>query len=437
MRPRTRYDPPVARSFACDRSLLLALLSLLACAACAAADEKVLTISGSLLGREGDVLRTQLARFRASHPALRVELRPTPDAADLRHQLYVQWLNAHVTEPDVLQLDVVWTPEFAAAGWIAPLDRFAPPTDEYFAATVDAHRWQGSLYALPWFVDVGMLYWRTDLVAAAPRDFDELARTAAAAMRGNWSGSPLLGLVWQGARYEGLVVNFLEHLGAFGGRILDDDGRVVVDDEAGVAALTFMRDAIRRDGVVPAAVLSWQEEQSRLAFQSGQAVYMRNWPYARALLARPGESAVAGRFAVAPMPGGPGGRPTAALGGSALAINARSDQPAEAYELVAFLLEAEQMLERARVAGQFPPRASLYDEAGLSSALGMPAEQARRIVEVAVPRPVTPVYSELSSTLQIALHRALTGQQEPRAALQQAAGEMRRLLARVGLGPQP
>ncbi|MEO7133441.1 MAG: hypothetical protein ABI024_04400 [Vicinamibacterales bacterium] len=95
-------------------------------AACAATPERVLTISGSMLGREGQVLRLQLDRFRLAHPGLSVALRDTPDAADQRHQLFVQWLNARVGEPDVLQLDIVWTPEFAAAGWIRPLDAFDP-----------------------------------------------------------------------------------------------------------------------------------------------------------------------------------------------------------------------------------------------------------------------------------------------------------------------
>jgi multiple sugar transport system substrate-binding protein len=400
-------------------------------AACAPATGRVLTISGSMLGREGEVLRRQLDRFRERHPQLPVALRATPDAADLRHQLYVQWLNAHVSEPDVLQLDVVWTPEFAAAGWIAPLDPFSPPTAALFPASVDAHRWNGRLFALPWFVDVGMLYWRTDLVAEAPRTFDELVRAADAA---TGSGARF-GFVWQGARYEGLVVNFVEHLGAFGGQILDEAGRVTVDEPAAVDALTFMRDRIGRDGVVPPAVLSWQEEQTRFAFQNGQAVFMRNWPYAYALLATDEGSAVAGRFAVAPLPAGPGGTPTAALGGAALAINAHSDQPDDAYALIAFLLEPAQMLERAQLAGQLPPRPALYDEPALSEALGLPAGGARRIVDAATPRPVTPVYSELSAILQVALHRVLAGQDEPRPALDRAAQQMRALLARVKLVP--
>jgi multiple sugar transport system substrate-binding protein len=398
--------------------------------ACGGEPERVLTLSGSLLGREGDVVRRQLERFRVAHPGLAVELRATPDSADHRHQLYVQWLNAHVGEPDVLQLDVVWTAEFAAAGWIAALDGFSPPVDELLASAVAANRWNGALYALPWFVDVGMLYWRTDLVAEPPDTLEALAQMARDAQTTH--GVPF-GFVWQGARYEGLVAAFVEHLGAFGGAILDRDGRVAVDAEPAVQALTFMRDAIHRDAIVPPAVLTWQEEQTRFAFQNGQAAFMRNWPYAFALMDDAG-SPVRGRFAVAPMPGQAGGAPTAALGGSTLAVNAFSDQPDDAYRLIAFLLEPAQMIERAQVAGQFPPRPALYDDPALAEALRIPVAEARRIIEAAVPRPVSPVYSQLSSILQVSLHRALTRQQEPREALHDAATEMRGLLHRLQLG---
>jgi multiple sugar transport system substrate-binding protein len=401
-------------------------------AACTGSAERTLTISGSMLGREGQVLALQVERFRQAYPDVRVAIRATPDAADQRHQLYVQWLNARVGEPDVLQLDVVWTPEFAAAGWIRSLDDFHPSSGELFEAAVTANRWRGKLYALPWFIDVGMLYWRTDLMAAPPDSLQSLARVSRTLIANQ---EVPFGLVWQGARYEGLITTFVEHLGAFGGAILDAQGRVVVDSEAAVRALTFMRDSIYVHEIVPAAVLTWQEEHTRFAFQNGQAAFMRNWPYAYPLLNDGDESQVASQFAVAPMPGDAGGTPAAALGGSTLAINAYSDQPDEAYQLIAFLLEPQQMIERARIAGQFPPARALYETAELAAALAVPAGEARRIIEAAVPRPVTPVYSQLSSILQVSVHRALTRQQEPRAALADAAAAIRDLLARLQLQP--
>src|SRR5690606_22792513 len=217
------------------------------------------------------------------------------------------------------------------------------------------------------------------------------------------AGDVTAGFVWQGARYEGLVTVFLEHLTGFGGAILNDSGEVVVASPEAVRALTFMRDAIYRDRIVPEAVLTYQEEQARFAFQNGSAAFMRNWPYAAALLSRE-RSAVAGRFAVAPMPHAADGRSGAALGGAQLAINARSQQPDQAWALVQYLTAPEQMIERAQVAGQFPARRSVYDDPRLREALPVPPERAREIIDTAVPRPVTPVYSQLSSILQIHLH---------------------------------
>jgi multiple sugar transport system substrate-binding protein len=406
---------------------------LFVCAGCARTDPHVLTFAGSAVGREGEAIRSLLDRFQKLHPDIRVDVQSTPDAADHRHQLYVQWLNARAADPDVLQLDVVWAPEFAAAGWVLPLDRFQPQVADFFPATLTANRWNGALYALPWFVDVGMLYWRTDVMTHAPADLDEMRRIAARAMR---EDEIAFGLLWQGARYEGLVTVFLEQLGAFGGAIIDDDGRVAVDSDRAVDALTFMRDSIYVDHIVPASVLTWQEEQTRLAFQNGQAVFMRNWPYAYALLHDPSDSRVAGRFGIAPMPAAPGGSPTAALGGSVLAINANSGDADAAYQLIEFLLEPAQLLDRARIAGQYPPRPTMYASQELAAALRIELSDARRIIEHAVARPATPIYSELSQILQIALHRALTRQEEPRAALQRAATEMRALFARTELDVQ-
>jgi multiple sugar transport system substrate-binding protein len=407
-----------------------ALLIAPGCRSAPAGGPAVVVFPGSMLGQEGQVLQRQIARFQAAHPEIRVVQRPTPDAADQRHQLYVQWLNARASEPDILQLDAIWTPEFAAAGWILDLDRFRPPTDSFFPATIAANRWGGRLYALPWFVDVGMLYWRTDLMRAPPATFDELERVAE---RARAEHGLRYGLVWQGARYEGLVTVFSEYLGGFGGRILEG-GRVTVGAAPAVRALTAMRDQIYREGIVPQSALTWHEEESRFAFQNGETAFMRNWPYAYALMQDSAASRVAGRYAVAVMPAAPGGRGTAALGGAQLAINANSEHPAEAWTVIQYLTRPEQMLERARGVGQFPTRPALYDDPALARALAIPPVQARAVIEHAVPRPVTPVYTQLSDILQVYLHRALTRQLEPAAALERAAGEMQALLDRAGLG---
>jgi multiple sugar transport system substrate-binding protein len=406
--------------------IALSILLTLGCRSGQPEDRRtVVTFSGSALGAEGELLTRQIARFEQANPGIHVRIQRTPDDATQRHQLFVQWLNARAGEPDILQLDVVWTPEFAAAGWLLSLDRWKPDASAFFPSTIVANTWAGSQFAVPWFMDVGMLYWRTDLFRSAPATMDELAADARQARA---QGTPY-GIVWQGARYEGLVTSFVEFLGAFGGRIMTDDGRVVVDSPEGIHALTFMRELLT-SGAAPTDILTWHEEESRFAFQNGAAAMMRNWPYAVTLLKSPADSRVAGKFAVAPMPGAAGGSPTATLGGSALGINAFTEHPDAAWKVVAFLTAPEQMLDRSRLSG-YPPRPALYDDPRLGEILPIPLPLVRSIVEHAVARPATPIYSQLSELLQIDLHRALSGQVPPDRALHDAAQAMNALVERT------
>ena len=394
----------------------------------------MVTFPGSSVGKEAAVLHRQLERFMAMHPEIRVEQQQTPDQADQRHLLYVQWMNARANQPDILQLDVVWTAEFANAGWILSLDRFSPVVDDFFPITIDADRWDGRLYALPWFVDVSMLYWRTDLLDGPPTSQRELSQMAerARTQPGATDGQIRYGLVWSGSRHEGLTTVFVTYLGAYGGKILDGNGNVVVDSAPAVRALAAMCRAVQ-GGIVPKVALTWDQEKVRFAFQNGHALFMLNWPYAYADMERDRDS-VAGGFAVTSMPAATGGAPSAALGGQQLAINARSDHPEAAYEVIKFLTQPPQMLERAEMAGQYPPRPSLYEGDALEGAIAIPPAEAREIIEQAIARPVTPLYSELSEQLQVRLHRALIGELSAEDALADGARVMRQTLARLKPG---
>src|SRR2546423_3881358 len=413
---------------------LVACACVAACSSSSGKHETVLTFSGSALGAEGTLVAKQLKRFMQLNPDIRVELQRTPDDASQRHQLYVQWLNARVGNPSILQLDVVWTPEFAAAGWVLPLEKYGPTKSDFFPATITANTWAGKLYALPWFADVGLLYRRTDLVGAEPKSLEQMVSDARGAM--GRRGGPRYGIVFQGARYEGLITGFVEYLGAFGGQIIDDKGEVVVNRPEAVRALEFMRNELYTWHVAPLDVLTWHEEEARFAFQNGNAVFMRNWPYPVPAMSDTAQSKVAGKFTVSPMPASrlaPNGHSTAALGGAQLAINAYTEFPDAAYKLIAYLTAPEQMLERAQAVGQYPTRPALYDDPRLRGAIAIPLENARRAIESATPRPVTPIYTELSEILQIELHRALVRQAEPREALNSAAARINALIDRTGM----
>jgi multiple sugar transport system substrate-binding protein len=388
----------------------------------------IITISSSVVGTDGPLLRRQIDRFMQQHPDIAVRFHRVSDDATQRHQLFVQWLNARAGDPDVLELDVIWTSEFAAAGWLLPIKDPAVDTSAFFRGTIEACRWGGELYAVPWYADVGLLYRRTDLVPREPRSLEELTQFAQRAAR-----SVPFGIAWMGARYEGLVTVFVEYLGAFGGRIMDDSMRVTVDSPQALRALTFMRDQITTLKIAPRDALTWHEEETRYAFQNGRAAFMRNWPYAYSAMADSAQSRVAGKYAVSPMPAASGGRPTAALGGAQLGINRWTEHPEAALALVAFISAPEQQLERAVAIGEFPTRMAVYDEPALRAALAIPADDARRAVESATPRPVTPLYTQLSELLQVELHRALAGQIAPEVALRAAAQRMNAVIEKTGL----
>jgi multiple sugar transport system substrate-binding protein len=206
----------------------------------------------------------------------------------------------------------------------------------------------------PWFVDVRMLYWRTDLMDAPPLTIDALHRLATRAVE---SGAPS----WPGVAgraLRGLVTVFLEYLSAFGGGILDERGRVVVDSDAAIRAP--LRCATKLRPVTSSHRPSCRGRKSRRAsrFRMAGGVHAE-LACAYTLLEARGESQVVGRFGVTSMPAGEGGAPAAALGGSNLAINANSDRPGDAYALVDYLTQPEQMIERARAVGQFPARERL------------------------------------------------------------------------------
>ena len=242
-------------------------------------------------GPEEALARKQIQEFQELHPEIRVTYQATPSSASERHTLYVTWLSSRSAEIDVLSLDVIWVAEFAAAGWLVPLDGYVAATnmalDDFLPAGLISSTYQGRLYSLPWFADAGVLYYRKDLYEQAglppPRTFADLLAVRGLKER---FGLPY-GFIFPGQAYEGLVCVLLEFIWSNGGRIFDDQGRLVLDSPQNREALSTLVDLVYRDGVSPLAVTTFMEEDCRHAFEQGYAVLMRNWPYAYALMNQP------------------------------------------------------------------------------------------------------------------------------------------------------
>ena len=385
-------------------------------------------------GPEAAFAKRQLQEFHRLYPHIRVTYQATPSSASERHTLYVTWLSSHSPDIDVLNLDVIWVPEFAAAGWLLPLNGTKAATgldlDDFLPAGLACSRYQGRLFALPWFADAGLLYYRKDLYAAAgvapPRTFADLLKVLQIKAK---FGLPY-GFLFQGQTYEGLVCVALEFMWSNGGGIFDHRGRLDLDQPRNRQALATMVNLIYRDHVSPLAVATFQEEDCRHAFEQGYAVLMRNWPYAYPLLNQ-SSSRVKGKFGVLPLVHGPDGKTVSCFGGGCLGINAFSRHPAAAAKLVHFLLSRKNLKQRAQVLGMLPPIASLYDDPDLQAQF----PYLKRLKEVFInarPRPITPLYSFISQILQVHFSRALTRQETPQEALQNAQTEIAGLLRRFG-----
>ncbi|MBI2203961.1 MAG: ABC transporter substrate-binding protein [Candidatus Rokubacteria bacterium] len=392
------------------RRLIALALLLLAAAGCGnapRADEPArLVFRHSRMPGERDPLPALLREFERRHPGITVTRESLPWTADVQHQFYVINLEARASGFDVLMLDVIWVPEFARAGWLLDLSDRWPGTAraEHFRSTVHAATEDGRVWAVPWVTNVGLLYYRRDLLArhglAPPRTEAELAAHASL-IRDRERDPKLAGFVWQGKQYEGLVVNVLESLWAAGTDLLGADGALFPDPARAAAALRWRRDLVR-SGASPSLVTAADEEISRREFGSGRAVFLRNWPYAIDLFESP-ESPLRGRVGIAPLPGG------GALGGAHLGINRGTRHPDAAWRLVEFLTQPDAQRAIAGAVGLHPTRPSLHAGGVL-----------REIFDTARPRPVTPWYQTISATLQPEFSAAILGVKSPERALEDA-----------------
>jgi multiple sugar transport system substrate-binding protein len=362
--------------------------------------------------------RSLLARFEQKHPGVQVLTEALPSASDVVHQYFLTALEGGARDFDVFVVDVVWTAELARAGWIADLSGAFPPDQirrVYLPGAAASAVIADRTVAVPWYVDVGILYRRADLCPEAPRTCGELVDRAIRAVK---SRKIEMGHVFQGKQYEGLTCCAFEAFWAHGAPPLGE-GRVVLDGPEARAGLAWMRSLLVR-GASPSAVTSMAEEESRRVFQDGRALFMRNWPYAIAEAERPG-SQVRGKVAVSALPTESGDRGAGALGGYHLALNARSPaykrEAAEA--LIAHLTSASAAVDLAIANGRNPARRDAYQDGRLVA--GAPQIAALLpMLERARARPTTPYYPALSDTLQAELSAAITGVRSPAEALARA-----------------
>jgi multiple sugar transport system substrate-binding protein len=375
----------------------------------------------------------KVAREFTAQSGIGVSLMRQPTDTDQRRQSLIIPLKAGEADPDVFLMDIIWIGQFAASGWLEGLDAYVAgehfDLSPFFPDMIDqVDRYEGGLVALPVYVDAGLLYYRTDLLAkygyaAPPQTWAELVETAARVQEGERAANPSFwGFVWQGAQYEGLVCNFLEYAVSNGGQLVDQQGSLTLDRAENANALRFMRDLIAARMISPPNTFTeMKEEEVRTLFEGGNALFERNWPYAWAL--HQGEtSRVRNRVGIALLPRGEGGRHAAALGGWHVAVSRSSDNKKASWELLKFIVSPQVQMGFAKTLGWNPGRQDVYDSPDLVA-------QAPHLVTLkdalrsSVARPNLPYYSLVSRALQAHINAAVAGTESPEGALARAQQE--------------
>ena len=335
-----------------------------------------------------------------------VEL-PPPSASTEVHQALVQQLVRKSGTPDVFTQDVVWIAEFAGAGWALDLDQYFPVAgrSDYYPGLIAACTYNDKLTALPWFVDSGMLYYRTDLIGdKAPETWEEMVKTGSDLQK---AGKAKFGYLWQGKQAEVLVCDTVEVIGSNGGAILGPDGRTgTLNSDKAVEAIRFLYDTINTTKLSPSDVLSWDEEPSRAPFTGGDAAFLRNWSYVYGIAQDPKGSSVVGKVAVAPLPHFSGGKSAACLGGYQYGINASTKNREAAVDFLTWMSSPETQLHFARQLGIAPTRPAVYADATLAKEQPFMVSL-KDVFTGATPRPVTPKYAQVTLAIQSGVSKAL------------------------------
>jgi len=358
---------------------------------------------------------TAIDLFKKENSNITVKLVELPESADEQRTQLVQRLRAKSDECDVVGMDVIWTAEFGAQNWLLDTsDIISKRESDWIPSTLETAKYEDKYLAVPYHTNAGFLFYRTDEVKQPPSSWEDVYKQAGA---GN-------GIVYQGAAYEGLTVNFLELLYSGGGSVLSDDGKSVeVDSPEGEAALKFMADGIK-NGDAPKAVTTYMEEESRRAFESGNATFMRNWPYAYALGK---ESKIGKDFDITTFPKFGSGEPASVLGGINLGISAYSKNPEAAAAFIDFATSEEVQKTNFLESASPPATAAPYEDPEVQKKYAF-APDLKKAVEQGQARPVSPVYPQISEAIYNNVHDALQGNTDPKSALSKMKSDIEKAL---------
>ncbi len=391
--------------------------------------QQPVTINVLVWALESAQMEDYVEDFNQQHPDIELNIIEGPNETDQVEDLYTSAFLLGDSPYDLVYMDIIWTPKFAAAGWLKDLSDYVSQQelDQFLEGDVQGGMYQGNLYRMPFRTDAGMLYYRTDWLEQAgyepPDTFSELIEISQSLQEQDYTD---WGYLWQGKQYEGLSAMFVEILEGFDAFWVDPETlEVGLDEPNAIAAARFLRNTIVQ-GVSPPGVTTYEEGATRRMFQNGEAAFLRNWPY---VYKSASDSEIAGKFDIKPMVHTPQGNSGACQGGWGFGIASDTQHPDKAWQVIEYFTQRDIQKEHALQHGYVPTRKDLFDDPDLVEKYEY-LPDLLEVLENAVLRPPIAQYAQASDILQRHLSAAISGTVTPEKAMNRAARETRSLLER-------
>lgn len=373
--------------------------------------------------------RPFVEEFEQKNPDIRINLVEGPFDSNLIENLYTSAFLLGDSPYDIINMDIVWVPKFAAAGWIMDLSNkiSSEQLSKFVPGNVEGGRYNGKLYRIPHASDAGMLYYRKDILEQAgvepPETFEQMVNISQNLQK---QGKATWGYLWQGKQYEGVSAMFVEVLEGFGGFWANPQTfEIGLDKPEAIKAVEFLKSTIA-SGISPPGVTTYGEEETRILFQNGQTIFLRNWPYVWKLANVEG-SKIKGKIAIKPMLHAAGKKGGSCLGGWGWGISKTSRHPEAAWRTIQYLTSEETQRKFILQTGFVPSYKSLFTDREVV-ALYPHYPELLKVVEQSALRPPLAQYAQASDILQRYLSAAFTGRMSSEKAMKAAASETRNLL---------
>lgn len=391
--------------------LAMATVASMGCTTAFAEESEGSDVSGKVVfAHQNDTtgaITAMVEAFNEQYPNIEVEEQVLPGASDDVKKSLMTTLAAGGSDIDVIEADSIWVSQFAAAGWLEDVTEYVEAdSDQYLGGPLQTCYYNDTAYAWPSYTDVGLLYYRSDIIETPPTTWDELVE-----MCKEYQGQDGIeyGFVFQAFQGEPTSCNMLEFIKQNGGHDLDENGEFSMNNDNTIEALEYVESLIS-DGISPESVLNAKPDDSRAIFEEGQALFMRNWTYAYAN-AQADTSKVAGNVGVTALPVGPNGENSSGtLGGWDYVINTYSENKEASVLFCQFMAGYDAQKIQVQMRSTMPAVAALYDDADVQEVIPYIAD-AKQAVDEAQPRPQVRDYATISSVFQEYFHAALTGAQ--------------------------